>query len=219
MNTFYLIGGTFNDLSLIIDDIKKEKEINSILFIDQANLSHEKNYLNFLNNYQNLTKNIKIIKEEDNLLEETKKADLIYLNGGRTELLYHYLNKNHFKELLDQINNKIFVGLSAGAIIFFNLGYGDKDVYYDNHSYFGFDFTKGFGYFNYIFCPHYQKEGILSFNQDVLKYHAKSFCLTDGALIKIKNNQYQIIKEKNAQAFLYQDEKLDALFPKIIYQL
>ena len=37
MNTLYLMGGTFKDYQKVFDDIKSEKQINSILFIDEAN--------------------------------------------------------------------------------------------------------------------------------------------------------------------------------------
>ena len=67
---------------------------------------------------------------------------------------------------------------------------------------------SGLGIFEYIFCPHYQKDGILQFNQDIKKYNYSGYALTNGALLKIKNNHYQIIKEKGAEAF-YLDKDND----------
>ena len=208
MNILYLMGGAFKDYKLIFDDIKSEKQIDSILFIDEANKTHRENLFRFVSEWQKLSQNIVLFNDEMNLQEEIEKADLIYISGGMTERLVEFAIKNNLKRILSDIDDKILVGLSAGAIMFFKYGYGDKNMYQSGSDFYGFDFTVGLDIYNYIFCPHYQKQGILSFNQDIKKYDLSGFAFTNGALLKIQGNTYYIIKEKGAQA-VYLDKNKD----------
>lgn len=212
MNIYYLLGGRFNDNNLIYLDILKETKSLKVLFIDEANISHEKNFLNFKEQFP-FFKEISLYQANIPLEKQIEDNDIIYLNGGRTEILYDFCQKNHFKDIVLKYD-KIYIGTSAGAIIFFKEGYGDKNAYYDNLKYHMFDFTLGLGIFDYIFCPHYQKEGILSFNDEIKKKKISGIALTDGALIKIKKNKLAVIKEKGASSY-YLDKEEDYTLKKL----
>ena len=217
MAVYYLMGGRFQSNGLIIKDILEKKAVKSILFVDSANRLHNENFARFKAEFCFMGASYYLYDERLDAKSQFDDSDLIFFNGGRTEDLMKEAILKDFKSLLK--DDKIYVGVSAGAIMFFDSGYGDKNAYLDNRTYYGFDFTKGLNIFNYLFCPHYNKEGILSFNEEIKKYDLPGFALTDGALMKIEDSHFSIIKEKNAESFVCTKDKIIPLKMGEIYEI
>jgi len=212
----YAIGGgnilNQETKDIDLDIISSSNKINPlVLFIPTANNDRDDSTLSFINYYRQFTNNIEVLKLIDNNLskEEVRKyflkADIIYFAGGRTERLMEYANKYNFKDLIIEVLslNKIVAGISAGAIMLFEEGYGDLNSYIYNGTTFGYGFTKGLGIFSGVFCPHYNSDGILSFNSEIKETCKNGYALSNGASLKIKDGKITIIKSKSASAYQF----------------
>ena len=119
-------------------------------------------------------------------------------------------------------DGKIIVGVSAGAIIFFDYGYGDKEAYQYNLETVNHKITKGLGIFNGIFCPHYQNSGLISFNEVIKTYDLNGFALENGAALKINSQGFIVVREKGCSAFMFDkniNHKLIYLNDKCSYNI
>ena len=213
---FYAIGGANYDKneSLIIDlDIIKEvkKEKPKVLYIPAANNDDISKIEAFVKYYSNFNAIVEVLLsvEKDLRYEELEvkfdEADIIYLAGGITSRLYEFSLKYNLQSLLVNAFNsgKIIVGVSAGAIIFFDYGFGDKDAYVFNLETVNHQITKGLGIVEGVFCPHYQNSGLLSFHDEVKKFDVNGYAVENGAALKINNEGYSVIKTTGCNAFKF----------------
>jgi dipeptidase E len=212
---FYVIGGANYEKneSLIIDlDIIKEtkKDNPSILYIPIA-VNDDLNKINlFKTYYEKLGTKVEVLYSynQELKIEEIKKmiseADVIYLAGGLTYRLYNFAIKYNLQEMLLNAfySGKIIAGVSAGAILMFDYGYGDKDAYTFNLETVNHKMTNGIGILNGVFCPHYQNSGMTSFHSVIKNYDKNGYAVENGASLKIKNNSFEVIKNKHSNAFL-----------------
>jgi dipeptidase E len=218
MSYFYAIGGANYDkkesLDIDLDFIKESGKTNPIiLFISAAN-NDDINKINTFKEYFNsLGADVRVltskITDKYNLRQMFDEADIIYIGGGITSRLYDYAIKVKLKELLLEAyhNNKIIVGVSAGAILFFDYGYGDKDSYTYNLETKNHKITNGLGIFNGVFCPHYQNNGLLEFHEEIKKFNLNGFALENGSALKINNNGFVVIKQKGCSAFMFDNNE------------
>ena len=206
---FYAIGGANYDKkeSLVIDlDVLKEcnKSIPKVLFIGAAQ-GFDKDKANvFKSYYESIGFEVDILNENDSIIELLSKYDVVYLSGGITVRLLEYSIKNGLKELLISYVNKggIVVGVSAGAILMFDAGYGDKDAFVFNMELVNQKITNGLAIFEGVFCPHYQNSGMTSFHSVIKNYDKNGYAVENGASLKIKDNSFEVIKNKHSNAFL-----------------
>ena len=165
--------------------------------------------------------NVDILNEEDDISKLICKYDVIYLSGGITKRLYDYSLKTGLKELLISYGG-IVAGVSAGAILMFSAGYGDKDAFMFNMELVNHKITDGLAIFDGIFCPHYQNSGMTSFHSVIKNYDKNGYAVENGACLKIKNGEFVVIKEKNTNVFLLdknENHKLVYLKMNEIYSL
>ena len=185
---FYAIGGANYDKkeSYTIDiDIITEthKEHPYVLLITAANNDNDNKTSTIVNYFESLGCNVVVLKSDNIDLGEIKNminsCDIIYLCGGITSRLVEYAIKINLHELLINAfnNGKIIVGVSAGAILFFDYGYGDKDAYFYNLESVNHKIVEGLGIFDGVFCPHYQNSGLLSFHEEIKNYNLNGFAL------------------------------------------
>ena len=211
---FYAIGGANYDkkesLLIDLDIIKESKKINpKVLLISAANNYDISKINNFKTYYESLGTIVKLLDPEITDFDELNKLildnDIIYLLGGITSRLLEYaININLMDLLLNAYkNDKIIVGVSAGAILFFDYGYGDKDAYQFNLDTVNHKMTHGLGIFNGIFCPHYQNNGLISFNEEIKNYNLNGFAVENGAALKIFNDGFVVIKHKGCSGFMF----------------
>ena len=226
---FYAIGGANYDKkeSLTIDlDILKEcnKSNPNVLFVGAAQ-GFDKDKANvFKKYYESIGFKVDILKEEDDISKLIGNYDVVYLSGGITKRLYDYSLKTGLKELLISYasSNGIVVGVSAGAILMFEAGYGDKDAFVFNMELVNQKITDGLAIFNGVFCPHYQNSGMTSFHSVIKNYDKNGYAVENGACLKIKDNNFVVIKEKNTIVFLLdknENHKLIYLKTNKIYSL
>lgn len=216
MATVYAIGGgnLYTQDTILLDRyiVNTISHTPRVLFIPFASNDEEKLIDAFQQLYQDmlsckvevlcLTKN----NFDKNLYDYFLTFDIIYFSGGSTEKLVQFFNKHQLRELLQQLlqTELIFVGLSAGAILFFELGYGDKDVYVNRREFRNFSFTEGLGLLPGVFCPHYQKRGIEQFNDEIKAYSKQAYCCEDGACFVFRSNSIEVLKACPSNgAYLY----------------
>ena len=226
---FYAIGGANYEKreSIIIDlDIIKEtkKKNPIVLLINAANYDLDKAY-KFKQYYESLGANVHILPLNPNkeiIEEEFMEADVIYLSGGITcNLRDFYLKYDLYNTTINAYKNgKIIVGVSAGAILFFEYGFGDKEAYLFNLETVNHKLTQGIGFFKGIFCPHYQNNGLLSFHDEVKNHNFDAYALENGAGLKINDDGFRVIKNKGCNAFKFDyrdNHKLIYLKKDILY--
>ena len=232
---FYAIGGANYDKneSLIIDlDIIKEskKEKPTVLFIAIAQNDDINKVNTFEKYYENLGAKVNVLLTynvdlmEDTLKDSINSADIIYFSGGITSRLVDFAKKYKLQDLLKNayLNGKIIVGVSAGAIMFFEYGYGDKEAFTYNLEIVNHHITPGLGIFKGVFCPHYQNNGLLTFNEVIKDYQCDGYALENGTALKINSEGFQVVKSKGCSAFRFIEEKkhqLEYLKQDIIFNL
>lgn len=213
---FYAIGGANYDknegLKIDLDIIKETKKNNpNVLLIAAASNDDLKKINAFTEYYEKLGAKVNVLYSYnmDISLDEISNAisisDIIYLSGGITARLLEFAKKYNLHILLKNAykSGKIIVGVSAGAILFFDYGYGDKDAYLFNLETVNHQITQGLGIFEGIFCPHYQNNGLLSFHEEIKKYPLDGYALENGAALKINDEGFKIIKDKGCSAFRF----------------
>ena len=119
--------------------------------------------------------------------------------------LIELFKKNHLDEiLLKYINsNKIYAGVSAGAMLYCKACMGDKYMYYDNFHNYNYKMVEGLGLLNIGICPHYQNEDLIIYNDEIRKYNYDAFGLEEDSAIIICDNNYYVIKEDSRVSAYY----------------
>ena len=123
-----------------------------------------------------------ILADEENVENQIKEADTIYLSGGDTEILKEKLIKINFEDL---IKGKTIAGSSAGALVLAKRLYNnDNDKFFD-----------GLNILNIkVFC-HYSEEK--KDRLEILKQHGedlKVYVLKDYEFV-IVNEEGEVIEE------------------------
>lgn len=231
---FYAIGGANYEknesLSIDLDILRQSNKKNpNVLLIPIANNDDLDKINTFKFYYEELGFIVDVLysynKElsTDEIKNAINNADIIYLSGGITSRLYEFAMKYNLKDLILSAYNdgKIIVGVSAGAIIFFEYGYGDKEAYVFNLETVNHQTTRGLAIFEGIFCPHYQNNGLLSFHDEVKKFEFNGYALENGSCLKICNEGFYIVKEKGSNAFIFNykdNHRLQYLKNSILYK-
>ena len=201
MVTFCLIGGKVNKEPLTNKiEAHLNKERPKVLYIPFAMPNNEKSNKRF----ELITKGLNLdihymklneINDFDSLLNE---ADILYIGGGISDdLIELFKNNNLDKILIKYLNsNKIYAGLSAGAMLYCKACMGDKYMYTDNFHNYNYKMVEGLGILNIGICPHYQNEDLIIYNDEIKNYDYDAFGIEeDGALI-INDKYYYVIKEE-----------------------
>ena len=215
---FYAIGGANYDkkesLTIDLDIIEEAKKKNpNVLLISAANNYDISKINNFKFYYESLGANVTLLKPDINDINELNElfnnTDIIYILGGITSRLLEYAKGINLHNLLINAYNvgKIIVGVSAGAILFFDYGFGDKDAYQFNLETVNHKITNGLGIFKGVFCPHYQNSGLITFNEKIKNYNLNGFALENGAALKIFQEGFKVVRNKGCSAFMFDKEK------------
>lgn len=132
-------------------------------------------------------------------MEKTKDklqwANIIYIGGGNTLKMMNAWRRYKFNETLYSIKeeNKIFCGISAGAIAFCKYGVSDSRKTLKNDKYIK---VKGLEIFNILFCPSFDEKSHYKKNIDRIISNAKlpMFALEKGTAIIVNKNKARIVK-------------------------
>lgn len=197
-------GNTNYETKAIDQEIIKitNKENPIFLFIGFAS-SYSDSYYDVIKKiYQELgckttyLKKKNIINNRELSLKKIEEADIIYIGGGDTLKLLETTEEYNLKEIIDKQvkNNKVIVGISAGAIILSKSGYSDSYILRGEDT--KYRFIKGYNYFKYSICPHYNnEEKKKELNKDIK--NNKVYCLEDNTALIIEDDKLRIIKSNN----------------------
>ncbi len=226
MNKYVLVGG-FSPIidykNKIIENIlllQKNKDLN-ILFIPFASTDATKSVKNFSKQINEFSLKFDILEDLLLMDESLNNHEILIFWGGNASNLINLMKKINFKKLLSNYNDKIIVGVSAGAIMCSSYGMGDSLSYYDNFKYYNFNMLKGLDLCNILFCPHYEKEELIVYNDEVKKYNLNAYALEDDTALFIVDNKEYIIKNDQTKSVYKFDRKnnhkMKALYENVIY--
>ncbi len=236
MAHYFLIGGKDDDLksnyleTLIVTLSRKVNP--TILYFPTAMSDKDSSINHFIKSFEGLLTNIITVKlfsqkyTFEDLDELFKQADVVYFGGGNTNVLYQKLKEFNIDQLLIKYksSNKLFAGISAGAIIYTTKGMGDSYSYLNGDTVCNYQMVDGFSLLNLYFCPHYQKKDLYIFN-DEAKETNLAYALEDDTAILLDsdsailaaykaNNKHSIYRFLNGvMAPLYESFRIHVLGP------
>ena len=219
MNKYVLIGGgnvgrgnTPYETEIIDKEIVKmtNKEKPNFLFIGLASSFSDSYYDTMKKIYKDLgcetnyLKSKNIINNPNIVEEKINNADIIYFCGGDSLKLVHVIKYHLIDKLLEEKDNCIFVGMSAGAILLSKKGYsdslilrGEADVY---------DYVDGLGLVDINICPHYDDENKI--NELKSEINEVIYGIPSKTSLIIEDNKYRVVGEDR----VYKCYKEDNIF-------
>ena len=205
MVKFCLIGGKINK-EVLSNNIEKylyqktNKEKPTVLFCPYASKNIKKTTLRFHELVKNINFNIidldfNNINQFDELLNQ---SDILYISGGVSDDLVDIFKKyNLDKILLKYINqDKIYAGVSAGAMLYTKISMGDKYMYSTGFKTYGYKMVECLDIIDISICPHYQNPDLIFYNDEIKKYNLVSFGIEEDSALFIEDNKYYVLKEE-----------------------
>ena len=132
-------------------------------------------------------------------------ADVIYVGGGDTIFMMDVWKQHKLDHKLREIyaeDRAVLMGLSAGAICWFDCGHSDS---------LSFRNTENWNYcwaedmldiFHMAYCPHYDESGRESFDAMLHEKDMDGLAMENNtAFVQMGNAQYYIRSDENAQAY------------------
>ncbi len=226
---FYaLIGGrsipNLNDFSL---EEKIFKELNltpkKILFIP---LACYPNYEDAIQKFKALVPKsytIEVVTEYDDfkrLNTQMISADVIYFSGGCAEELVKLSRRYGIDLILKNMGNqnKLIMGISAGAILLSRYGMGDRYSYKDANHIYNYQMVEGLGCLDITICPHYDHDGLDCFNSEVKEYKWNGYALEDDTAILFtpKVKAFKLSRQKSVYFYdASQEFLMQALYEEV----
>ena len=144
---------------------------------------------------------------KDMWLPRLQEADIIYVEGGNTFHLMHWIEKSGLKELLpEMLKTKIYVGVSAGSMVVCeSLDMStSKRLYYEEIEEYGKD--EGLGFVDILIRPHFNSPYFPNLNLKNLEKLSKEFsdtfyAIDDNTAIKVIDKKIEIISEGEWKKF------------------
>lgn len=217
-------GNTEYETGKIDEEVVKmtDKVQPNFLFIGLASSFSDSYYDTMKKIYRDLgctcvyLKKKNILNNPNIVKEKIENADIIYLGGGDTIKLVQDLKEYKIDVLLKEAydNNKVLVGISAGAIALSRDGYSDAyKLRGESDSY---DFVEGLGFVDISFCPHYEKdsERRIDLIEDLKVQNKEVFALENNTALKVIDQEYTVIRSQdNKKAYLckLKDNLLDEI--------
>lgn len=219
MSKFVLIGGGENGrkgTEYETEEIDKEiiKLTNKVNNINYLFLAHGNNYED---SYYEIMKKIytekfncncdilrkEEVKEKEIARKKIEWADIVYVGGGNTLNMMKLWIESGVDEILKSFlqKEKVFCGISAGAICWCKYGISDSKKNNEDDEYI---IVKGLDIFNILFCPSYDERIKSEENLEKLMKDVKMpmIALEKGTAIVINNGEYKIIQSiKNKKVY------------------
>lgn len=130
-------------------------------------------------------------KDERTLGDKLATADAIYVNGGNTYWLLHWVRKSGFGKVIHQLldQGKVYVGVSAGTII----ACPDIREIGDSENVTGMEDTSGLGLVEFAISPHYSADDPrdLSSRSKTIAY--PFVAIPDSQVILVNGDEVRII--------------------------
>ena len=227
---FALIGGKVNkeiltcDIEKYLIDLSGKKN-PTILFCPYAVKDTNKAITKFHNLCKNLDCNI-IDMDYSNVElfdEYLAKSDILYIGGGMSDDLVKYFLDNNLDKILIKYlsSDKIYAGVSAGAMLYTKVSLGDKYMYYDNFHNYNYKMVNCLGILNISICPHFQNEDLICYNDIIKEYGLVSFGIEEDCCLVIDDTKYYIFKETKSNSVYYfnnNDYLMEDLREGLVYE-
>lgn len=132
-----------------------------------------------------------------------KRADIVYLGGGNTIDYMQKIRKFGLGVKLEEsVNqNKVMVGLSAGAIILSRFGSSDSRHYKSGDK---FTTAKGLGFLDVFLAPHFSNSGRKEDMPRIMKNKSKNIAigLDNLCALAVNDDEFEIV-QKNQDSLGY----------------
>ena len=127
-------------------------------------------------------------------------ADIIYVGGGDTRTMMEIWKKYDVDRKLESIyeqDEAVLMGLSAGAICWFNCGHSDSEAFTGKENW-SYIFVDGMlDIFHYALCPHYNEKGRESFDVMLKEKDMPGIELENQTAFVENNGEKYILRENN----------------------
>ncbi|MDE5546804.1 MAG: Type 1 glutamine amidotransferase-like domain-containing protein [Anaeroplasmataceae bacterium] len=137
-----------------------------------------------------------------------RNSDVIYFSGGCAEELVRLVREYKIDYILEQYKDteKLFMGISAGAILFSKFGMGDRYSYKDKGHNYNYQMVEGIGLLPITICPHYDHDGLDCYNKEVKNYPYDGYAIEDDTAILFQGSPI-IFKQDNKKSVYLFDSK------------
>ncbi len=215
-------GNTEYETKIIDEEIIKmtNKENPTLLFVGLASSFSDSYYDVIKNNYKELgatpvyLKKNNLIHNPDLVKEKFQNADIIYIGGGDTLKLLEKIEEYNLKPLFDEAykNNKVLVGISAGAILLSKKGYSDSYILREEKD--TYEMIKGFKYTDIIISPHYHSDldKCRQLEEYLKKHNEEVYGIENNSAIFIEDKNIRIVNsKKEAKTYIvtYKDKLIE----------
>ncbi|MDE5714729.1 MAG: Type 1 glutamine amidotransferase-like domain-containing protein, partial [Anaeroplasmataceae bacterium] len=109
--------------------------------------------------------------------------------------------------------DKLYAGISAGAILFCKFGMGDQFTYKDRNHYYNYKMVEGLGFLDITICPHYDHDGLICYNDEIWNYPYDGYALEDDTAILLTGSTNIIKREKSKSVYLFSREHERRMIP------
>lgn len=193
----------------LIELVGKQPEEMSVAYITTAfNTSSNPNKRWVIDNIKRLDEmkiaNIDILDfsaiPKEMWLPRIERADVIYVEGGSPIHLATEMERTGFKDVLKKLNDKVYVGCSAGSNIL-----GEVMIKSSKEAP-GFTMDKGFGWIKLSIRPHYLREDRIQFDDELIdslakQYKSDFYAIDDDSGIVVNGDKVEIISEGKWKKF------------------
>ncbi|MDE5856042.1 MAG: peptidase E, partial [Anaeroplasmataceae bacterium] len=120
--------------------------------------------------------------------------------------------------LEDFINtDKLFMGISAGAILFSKAGMGDRYSFKDKGHIYNYQMVEGLGILPITICPHYDHDGLEIYNKEVKNYPYDGYAIEDDTAILFKKSP--VIFKQDKKKSVYHFDSKDNFLMRPMYEV
>ena len=139
------------------------------------------------------------------IARKTAWADIIRVPGGNLRFCRDTWERTGALKAIKAAYDRgaVVCGSSAGAMIWFESGYDNCDIY-DRKT-----FTPGMGLYPYTVCPHFESEGWQCFAEEVKKQPLPGFAIENGAALCVPpdSNAYVFRAKGSEKVWFFDPEK------------
>lgn len=128
-----------------------------------------------------------------------ENADVLYFEGGNAQFLLKWLEKTGLdKELAKIIENKVYVGSSAGCVVLSKTIWAASNYILDSEIK---DVSEGLGLVDFYFRPHFNSENKSTINKDSLLEVSKRnpkeiiYVMDDNSALKVIDDKIEVVSE------------------------
>jgi dipeptidase E len=122
------------------------------------------------------------------------ECDVIFISGGNTFYLLDQARKTGFDKWINDNKEKVFVGSSAGSILFTpNIKIASENFGDENYS--GLTDLKGLNWVNFEVAPHYEQSLEKAIGTYAASIDHPLYAMDDQTAIKVTDSKVEVVSE------------------------